>query len=217
MSIEGWWETADVQGTVLFAWPDEEAERNIAEITIPGTSPYLFSADGPLQGLKDFDIEDRPPVWIVFWAFRIMVGAGMVMLLFGLWGCVLWWRGRIDKPGLFHMLAVPGGVLGFVSVISGWVVAEVGRQPYTVYGHLRTEDSLAPVSAGQVAASLLIFMIVYAIVFTAGTVYMARIATRGFGDDAADPPEHEHRAPGSPLGSVDDPAELPSGHPQSAE
>lgn len=216
-AIEGWWETADVQGTVLFAIPDEENERNIAEVTIPGTSPYLFSTDEPLEGLKAFDAEDRPPVGIVFFAFRIMVGAGMVMLLLGFWGLFLWWRGRIDKAGLFHWLAVPSGALGFIAVITGWVVAEVGRQPFTVYGALRTEDSLAPVSAEQVATSLLIFMIVYAIVFTAGTVYMARIATRGFGDDPADPPEREHRAPGTPLGSVDDPAELPSGHPQSAE
>ena len=131
----------------------------------------------------------------------------MIMLALGIWGCLLWWRKKIDKPGLFHWLAVPSGALGFISVISGWVVAEVGRQPYTVYGQLRTEDSVAPVSTGQVATSLLIFMIVYAIIFTAGTVYMARIATRGFEDDAPEPPEREHRAPGWSLGAVDEPAE----------
>ena len=216
-AIEGWWETADVQGTVLFALPDEENERNIAEITVPGTSLYLFSTDEPLQGLKDFAKEDRPPVWITFWSFRVMVGAGMVMLLLGLWGCVLWWRDRIDKPGLFHWLAVPGGALGFTAVVTGWIVAEVGRQPFTVYGHLRTEDSIAPVSAGQVAASLLVFMIVYAIIFTAGTVYMARIATRGFGDDPAGPAERENRAPGSPLGSVTEKAEVPTSNLQPGE
>ena len=206
-AVEGWWETADVQGTILFALPDEENERNLAEVTIPGTSAYLFSSDEPLQGLKAFDAEDRPPVAIVFWSFRIMVGAGMIMLALGIWGCLLWWRKKIDKPSLFHWLAVPSGALGFISVISGWVVAEVGRQPYTVYGQLRTEDSVAPVSTGQVATSLLIFMIVYAIIFTAGTVYMARIATRGFEDDAPEPPEREHRAPGWSLGAVDEPAE----------
>ncbi|WP_084397365.1 cytochrome ubiquinol oxidase subunit I [Henriciella aquimarina] len=208
-AIEGWWETREVQPTVLFALPDEENERNIAEIAVPATSPYLFSSDEPLQGLKAFAKEDRPPVWLVFWSFRIMVGAGLVMLALGLWGCVLWWRGRIDRAGLFHGLAVPGGALGFLSVITGWIVAEVGRQPYTVYGYLRTEDSVAPVSTGQVATSLLIFMVVYAIVFTAGTVYMARIATRGFEDDAPEPPEREHRPPGWSLGAVDDPAEVP--------
>ena len=209
-AMEGWWETRDVQPTVLFGWPDEAAEKNHGEIAIPNTSPILFpKAEGPLEGLKAFPEADRPPVLPVFWSFRIMVGAGLVMLALGLWGCVLWWRGRIDKPGLFHMLAVPAGSLGFISVVTGWIVAEVGRQPYTVYGFLRTEDSVAPVSAGQVATSLLIFMIVYAIVFTAGTVYMARIATRGFDDDETGPPKREHRAPGSPLGSVSEPAELP--------
>ena len=129
------------------------------------------------------------------------------MLGLGVWGCFLWWRKRIDRPGLFHLLAIPGGALGFIAVITGWVVAEVGRQPFTVYGQLRTEDSLAPVSTGQVATSLIIFMVVYAIIFTAGSIYMARIATRGFQDDAPEPPEREHRAPGSPLGAVGEPAE----------
>jgi len=128
------------------------------------------------------------------------------MLGLGLWGCFLWWRGRLDEKGLFHWAAVPGGALGFIAVITGWIVAEVGRQPYTVYGHLRTVDSVSPVSTAQVATSLLVFMITYAIIFTAGTVYMARIATRGFDDDPTSPKEGR-RAPGSPLGSVDDPAE----------
>jgi len=216
-TIEGWWETADVQGTVLLAIPDEENERNAFELTVPGTSRYLFTTDEPLEGLKAFDAPDRPPFLPVFWGFRIMVGAGMAMLVLGIWGAILWWRGRIDKPGIFHWLAVPGGSLGFIAVITGWIVAEVGRQPYTVYGALRTEDSLAPVSVGQVATSLLIFMIVYAIIFTAGTVYMARIATRGFGDDPTDPPEREHRAPGSPLAAVDDKAEVPTSERQSSE
>lgn len=91
--------------------------------------------------------------------------------------------------------------------MTGWITAEVGRQPYTVYGHLRTVDSLSPVSAGQVATSLLVFMVVYAIIFTAGVVYMARIATRGFDDSPTDPSGRERRPPGSPMGAVDDKAE----------
>ncbi|MGB3626049.1 MAG: cytochrome ubiquinol oxidase subunit I, partial [Henriciella sp.] len=221
-AIEGWWDTAEVQPTILFGWPDEEEETTHFAVAVPGTSDFLFSGSDPLLGLKDFPESERPPVLLVFWAFRFMVAAGLAMLVLGIWGAVLWWRGRIDRPGIFHWLAVPGGALGFIAVVTGWITAEVGRQPYTVYATenvpgLRTEDSLAPVSAGQVATSLLIFMIVYAIVFTAGSVYMARIATRGFGDDPADPPEREHRAPGSPLGSVDDKAEVPATDPQPAE
>jgi cytochrome d ubiquinol oxidase subunit I len=208
-AAEGWCESKPVQGTVLLAWPADN-ECGHAGITIPGTSPYLF-ANVPqgedLKGLDAFAPEDRPPLWLVFYGFRIMVGAGLVMLGIGLWGCFLWWRGGLDKKGLFHWLAVPSGALGFVAVITGWIVAEVGRQPYTVYGALRTVDSVSPVSTAQVATSLLVFMVTYAIIFTAGTVYMARIATRGFDDDPMGKPARDRRAPGSPLGAVDDPAE----------
>ena len=206
--MEGWCETLDVQGTVLIAWPaDNECGR--AEITIPGTSPFLFKTDEPLRALSSFAQEDQPPLWLVFWSFRIMVGSGLAMLAFGVWGVFLWWRGRLDQPGLFHWLAIPGGSLGFIAVITGWIVAEVGRQPWTVYGALRTVDSVSPVEAGQVALTLLIFITVYAIIFTAGTIYMARIATRGFDDHPADGGHGERRAPGSPLGAVDDPAQTP--------
>ncbi len=208
-AIEGWWETRDVQGTVLFGLPDEKAEKNIGEITVPGTSPYLFNTDEPLKGLKDFAADERPPVFIVFWAFRAMVGAGLIMLFMGAWGVGLWAFNRIEKPGLFHLAAIPTGALGFVAVVTGWIVAEVGRQPYTVYGVLRTEDSVSPVEPGAVATSLLVFMVVYAIIFTAGVIYMARIATRGFDDDPTDDAHSEKRAPGSALGSVDDMAEMP--------
>ncbi len=214
-AVEGWCETADVQGTVLLAWPAEN-ECGLKTITVPGTSPVLFpNAHGPLQGLDAFAPEDTPPVWIPFYGFRIMVAAGLAMLGLGIWGVILWWRGRIDRPGLFHWAAVPGGALGFIAVITGWMVAEVGRQPFTVYATetfagLRTADSVAPVSAAQVATSLLVFMVVYAIIFTAGVIYMARIATRGFEDDMPDPPEGAARAPGSPLAAVDLPAELPT-------
>ena len=202
-AIEAWCETADVQGTVLVAWPSD-GPCGFDAVTIPGTSPFLFASDEPLQGLNEFAREDRPPLWLTFWAFRIMVASGLGLLALGVWGCVLWWRRRLDTPGVFHWLAVPGGTLGFLAVLAGWITAEVGRQPYTVYGALRTVDSVAPVSATQVAISLLVFMIVYAIIFTAGVVYMARIATRGFDDD---PPSPRKRAPGSPLAAVDEPAE----------
>lgn len=206
-AMEGWCETKELQGTVLFAWPADN-ECGLDGVTVPNTSLILFSgAEGDLQGLDSFAEDERPPLWPVFWSFRIMVASGLALLGLGLWGVFKWLRHHIDKPGLFHWLAVPGGALGFIAVITGWITAEVGRQPWTVYGQLATADSIAPVSTGQVAFSLLVFMIVYAIVFTAGVVYMARIATRGFDDKPAAPPEEERRAPGSPLGSVDDPAE----------
>ncbi|MEO1100840.1 MAG: cytochrome ubiquinol oxidase subunit I [Pseudomonadota bacterium] len=208
-ALEGWCETRDVQPTVLVAWPNPEAPCGLSGIEIPGTSTFLFKPGAELHGISHFAETERPPIWMTFWSFRLMVGAGLGLLAIGLWGVFLWARDRIDKPGLFHWLAVPGGTLGFVAVITGWIVAEVGRQPYTVYGYLRTADSVAPVSAASVATSLLVFMVVYAIIFTAGVVYMARIATRGFDDDPEEPPAKARRAPGSPLGSVDDPARAP--------
>jgi cytochrome d ubiquinol oxidase subunit I len=208
-AVEGWCETRDVQGTVLLAWPADNA-CGLEAITVPGTSPYLFKgAEGPLKGLDSFERDERPPIWLPFWSFRIMVACGLGLLGLGVWGVFLWRRNAIDKPGLFHFAAVPGGALGFLAVVTGWIVAEVGRQPYTVYGALRTADSVAPVSTAAVATSLLVFIIVYAIIFTAGVVYMARIATRGFDDKPEPSPEKAGRAPGSPLGSVDDPAEAP--------
>ena len=205
-AIEGWCETKEVQGTVLLAWPDG-SECGLGTLEVPGTSRYLFASvpEGEeLKGLDAFAAEDLPPVWPVFWSFRVMVGAGLGMLLLGIWGCVLWRMKRLERPGLFHWMAVPGGAFGFLAVVTGWIVAEVGRQPYTVYGELLTVDSVSPISPGQVATSLLVFMIVYAIVFTAGVVYMARIATRGFDPDG---PPTQARAPGSPLASVTDPAQ----------
>lgn len=210
-AIEGWCETKEVQGTVVIAWPDG-SECGHSGITVPATSSFLFPSleEGEtLKGLDSFAESERPPLWIVFWSFRIMVGSGLGMLAVGLWGCFLWWRNQLDHRGVFHWVAVPAGALGFIAVITGWITAEVGRQPYTVYGHLRTVDSLSPVSAGQVATSLLVFMVVYAVIFTAGVVYMARIATRGFDDEPTGPTDRDRRAPGTPLGSVDDKAETP--------
>ncbi|MBC6403454.1 MAG: cytochrome ubiquinol oxidase subunit I [Hyphomonadaceae bacterium] len=207
-AMEGWCETADVQPTVIVAWPDARRDCGINNsIAIPGTSRFLFKTDEPLKGLDAFPESEQPPLWLVFYSFRIMVAAGLVLLLMGAWGVLKWWRGTLDKPGLFHWLALPSGTLGFVAVITGWIVAEVGRQPYTVYGILRTADSVSPVSAGQVATSLLVFMVVYAIIFTAGVIYMFRIMTKGFDDEANDPPKESGRAPGSPLASVRDMAE----------
>lgn len=208
-AIEGWWETKSDQSTILFAIPDEETRSNKFEVAIPGVGNAIMGLpkDEVIQGLNDFE-GNHPPVFIVFWAFRIMVGCGLALLGLSVWGAFKWWRGSIDKPGLFHWAAVGGGTLGFIAVISGWIVTEVGRQPYTVYGLLRTEDSLSPVTTGEVATSLVVFITVYAIIFTAGIIYMIRIATNGFDDAPTAPPEIERRAPGTPMGAVDDKAEV---------
>lgn len=205
-AMEGWWEDAPTRGTILFAWPDEQSERNRFAVEIPQTSRFLFPPEAELQGLKEFPARDRPPVGIVFWGFRIMVGLGLAMLATGALGLWLWARRRLDRAAWFHWLAVLMGPSGFVAVLAGWVTTEVGRQPYIAYGVLRTADALAPVSAGQVAISLAFFFIVYAIVFSVGVLYILRLLRAGphHGHDAPSAPDRGANTPlaGAPLGGA---------------
>ena len=202
-AMEGWWETRAGQPSILFALPDQEGERNRMEIAIPKIGSWVVAGDvnAELRGLDAFAPEDRPPVAITFWSFRVMVGLGMAMIGLGLWGAWLWWRGGLERSRLFQLATVPMAVSGFVAVLAGWIAAEVGRQPYVVYGVLRTADAVSPVDGSQVGASLLVFMVVYAIVFTAGALYILRLMARGPGSGEV-PPERGRRAPGSLLATV---------------
>jgi cytochrome d ubiquinol oxidase subunit I len=201
-AMEGWWETRSQQPTLLFGWPDEEAETTHAAIGIPGMGSWFVAGDAnaELQGLKAFPKEDRPPVWITFWAFRIMVAMGLVMVALGIWGAAVWALKRIDRASLYHRALVLAAPSGFVAVLCGWIAAEVGRQPFVVYGVLRTADAVSPVAAGTVATSLLFFMIVYAIVFSAGALYILRLMAKG-PDTEEPPPQETSEPPGSPLGT----------------
>ena len=131
-----------------------------------------------------------------------LLGA-IAMIGLGAWGVWLMWRKRIEDSPWFLRAAVAMGPAGFIAVIAGWIVAEVGRQPWTIYGVLRTADSASPVGVGQISASLLAFMIIYAIVFSAGAVYILRLIARGPAPVVAEtPPDGEGRAPGSPLAAA---------------
>jgi cytochrome d ubiquinol oxidase subunit I len=143
----------------------------------------------------------------VFWAFRVMVGLGVAMIGLGFWGVVLLLRGGPERSPLFLKAAVAMGPSGFVAVVSGWIVAEVGRQPWVVYGVLRTRDAVSPVGAGQVSASLLGFLIVYAIIFSVGVLYILRLMAEGPTPAlAADPePPMKPRPPGYALGAAPQP------------
>jgi cytochrome d ubiquinol oxidase subunit I len=201
-AMEGWWETQSQQPTLLFGWPDEEAETTHAAIGVPGMGSWFVAGDAnaELKGLKAFPKEDRPPVWITFWAFRIMVGMGLAMIGLGLWGAAVWLLKRIDRATFYHRALVLAAPSGFIAVLAGWIAAEVGRQPYVVYGVLRTADAVSPVEAGAVATSLLFFMIVYAIVFSAGALYILRLIGKG-PDTGEPPPTDVTEPPGSPLGT----------------
>jgi cytochrome d ubiquinol oxidase subunit I len=178
MAMEGHFQSHDNGAPlVLFAWPDQAAAKNLYAVEIPKASSLILkhSLDAPLKGLDTVDRKDWPPVAIVFWAFRIMVGLGMLMLalaVFSLWARV---RHRLYDWPLLHRFALVMGPAGFVAVIAGWVTTEVGRQPFTVHGLLRTADSVSPLQAPAVAISLLAFIVVYFIVFGAGVFYILRL------------------------------------------
>lgn len=179
-AMEGHWETGTVP-LLLFAVPDEEAEENHYEVAIPhlGSLILTHSLDGTVTGLKDFPPQDRPPVGWVFYAFRIMVGIGVLMVFVGLFSLYLRWRGRLYDTRWFQYLCMAMTPAGFVAILAGWTVTEVGRQPYVVYGLLRTADAVSPVPGASVATSLALFMIAYAAVFGAGTYYLLRLIGHG--------------------------------------
>ncbi len=180
-AMEGLWETREGAPLLLFAVPDFEAERNSLEISIPKLSSLILTHDwdGEVPGLKEWPKEDRPPVAIVFYAFRVMVGIGLLMILTGLASAYLRWRKSLyDHRFFLHwcFLMLPAG---FVSILAGWAVTEVGRQPWIVFGLLRTADMVSPVPGGNVAASLALFVIVYTIIFGAGAFYISALIRKG--------------------------------------
>jgi cytochrome bd ubiquinol oxidase subunit I len=176
-AMEGHWETGRGQPLILFGWPDMKGETTHYKIEVPKLGSYILTHDwnGEVKGLKAWPPAERPNSTIVFWSFRIMVGIGVAMMLTGLWS--LWQRARRDLAGsvLLLRLAVLMGPSGFAAVLAGWITTEAGRQPYTVYGLLRTAQSVSPIAAQAVGASLVAFIVVYFLVFGAGVFYILRL------------------------------------------
>jgi cytochrome d ubiquinol oxidase subunit I len=162
---------------ILFGIPDQAKGEVLYPIEIPKASSLLLkhSLDAPLKGLDTVPRENWPQVGIVFWAFRVMVGLGVLMIALGLFSLVLRWRDTFYESKLLHWYALMMGPAGFGAVLAGWTVTETGRQPYTVYGLLRTIESASPLAAPAVTASLLGFAIVYFVVFAMGTYYILHL------------------------------------------
>jgi cytochrome bd ubiquinol oxidase subunit I len=180
-AIEAHWDGSTPGELVLFAWPDEKAEMNRFAITIPhGASIMLtHSWDGLFPGLKSFPPQDRPPVLPPFFAFRAMVGIGLLMIATGWIGALLWWRGRLFTTRWYLWPAQYVWWIGFVAVICGWIVTETGRQPWVAYRVFRTADAVSPVAAHTVLTTLVLFVVVYSIVFGFGIYYLNRLIVRG--------------------------------------
>jgi cytochrome d ubiquinol oxidase subunit I len=185
-AMEGLWESRSHVPMVLFAIPDENAAMNRAEVAIPEVASYYLTHDPDtvVKGLKQAPRRDRPPVAPVFFAFRGMVGLGILMLITAYWGVWLAFRKRLFTTRAFHNACIAMLPAGFVAVLCGWTVTEVGRQPWVVYGLMRTRDAVSPSLTGaDVLTSIALYIVVYLIVFGAGLFYMTRLARAG-------PPEH---------------------------
>ncbi len=181
MAMEGHFDSyPDGAPLILFGIPNQAEKRIDFAIEIPKLSSLILKHDlnAPLAGLDTIDDKDEPPVAIVFWSFRIMIALGFAMLGLGIWSLWARWRKVLYRDSWLHMAAVAMGPSGFVAVLAGWVTTEVGRQPFTVYGLLRTSDSLAPIAAPAVATSLIAFIIVYFFVFGAGVFYIMRMMSK---------------------------------------
>ncbi|MFP4159035.1 MAG: cytochrome ubiquinol oxidase subunit I [Desulfobacterales bacterium] len=180
-AMEGLWETTSGAPLLLFGWPDQEAELTRYKVEIPKLSSLILTHDleGEVRGLKAWPEDERPPAAVVFWTFRIMVGLGLLMIATGVAAIVLYLKGRLFDSRWFQYWCMALTPSGFVAVLAGWFVTEVGRQPWIVQGVLRTEDAVSPVAGGPVALSLAAFILVYVFVFGAGSFYILHLIGKG--------------------------------------
>ncbi len=200
-AMEAHWDGSKPAGLVLFAWPDAKAEKNHFEIALPNIASFIITHDfqGLFKGLKDFKPEDRPPVWPVFFAFRVMVGIGLAMIGIGAVGAFLWWRRRLFDSGWYLRPLVYAWPLGFIAILAGWWVTETGRQPFVVYGILRTADAVSPVAFWAVLTSLILFVLVYTSVFSVGILYINKLIEKGPSGKAVEAPD---ALPSRPLSAA---------------
>lgn len=179
-AMESLWETTDKAPVYMFAWPDEENEENSVEIgAIPGLLSFLVKHDfnAVIPGLKEFPKEDRPPVLVTSFAFKGMVGLGTIFILLTIIG---WFkRNKLQESPLFLKAMIVAIPLPYLAIQFGWIVTEIGRQPWIVYGLVRTADAASPVATSQVAFSLIAFIVVYSVLGAAGFYLMYQKAIKG--------------------------------------
>jgi cytochrome d ubiquinol oxidase subunit I len=186
-AMEGLWETRLGAPLVLFGWPDQEEEMTKYALEIPKMSSLILThdLDGEVKGLKEWPADERPPAAWVFWTFRIMVGIGILMIATGVIAIVLYFRKRLFDTRWFQYGCMALTPAGFIAVLAGWFVTEVGRQPWIVHNLMRTQDATSPVMGTSIAISLAAFIIVYVFVFGAGSYYILSLIGKGPGDAEA--------------------------------
>jgi cytochrome d ubiquinol oxidase subunit I len=215
-AIEARWHDEQPAGEVLIAIPDVKTATNYFEIKIPvlGSLIGSMSFDSKEVGLTDFPRADWPPVLIPFFSFRIMVGCGLVMFFLAWVGSYLSIRQRLERSRLMLLLIFLSFPLPFIAILTGWFTAEVGRQPWTVYGVLRTAQALTPfLTTREAAISLVVFCVVYTFIFAFGALYIHRLLRIGPVGRLAEPPAAAR--PNRPMSVVDEP--LADSHPGGGE
>ncbi|KPQ01584.1 cytochrome ubiquinol oxidase subunit I [Marinobacter sp. HL-58] len=208
-AMEGNWETSSNVPLLLFAIPDQEAQTNHFEIGIPSLASLILTHewDGVVPGLKDVPRAEQPPVAIVFWSFRIMVGIGTLMIIVGLTGLALRRGGRYFQSNWFLQVLRVMSIAPFIAVLTGWFVTEVGRAPWLVYGIMDQASSVTPsLSGGMALFTLIGYIAVYAAVFSAGVYYLMRVLYVGL-EDRSDEEEHDADRPARPLSAAHVPFE----------
>jgi cytochrome d ubiquinol oxidase subunit I len=190
-AIEGLWETQRGAPLTLFGWPDQGGETTRHALEIPKLSSLILTHDlnGEVKGLKAWPKDERPPVLPVFWFFRVMVGLGLLMILTGVMALVLHVRKRLFETKWFQYWCMAMTPAGFVAVLAGWFVTEIGRQPYIIYGVMRSAEAVSPVSGSPIAMSLAAFVLTYGFIFGAGSYYILKLIGKG--------PDTEEEAYGS--------------------
>jgi cytochrome d ubiquinol oxidase subunit I len=182
-AMEAHWETNRDGGApfVVAAFPDVKAERNAFEISIPNGLSLLatHSLHGRVSGLREFPRENRPSVPLLFLTFRIMIGIGTLLVLVMAWGFFLWRKGRLFeyRPFLWTLLIIHP--LGFLAIEAGWITTEAGRQPWLVYGLMRTAEGISPIPPGDVIWSLSLFLIIFAAIGSIYAYFVLKTIRRG--------------------------------------
>jgi cytochrome d ubiquinol oxidase subunit I len=214
-AIEGHWENEPGASVplILFGWPDMAAETTRYAVEVPhlGSLILTHSWKGQIAGLKDFAPGDRPNSTIVFWTFRIMVGLGFLMVLLGLWSMWARWHKVLFESKSFLRFALTMGPAGLIAILAGWMTTEIGRQPWVVYGIMRTSDAVSNHSALEMSITLVLFIVLYTAVFGTGIRYLLKLAAKGPGplDGHFPEPSPETGRPARPLSAVTERLDTP--------
>lgn len=199
-AIEGQWEShppGEGAPLILFGWPDMKTETTHVLLEVPKLSSLILthSLDGKTPALKEFAPEDRPNSTVVFWTFRLMVGLGLLMIATGIWAAWLRWRRRLYHNRALLRVVQWMGPSGLVAILAGWYTTEIGRQPWIVYGVMRTAEGVSAHGAAELGTTLSLFVVVYFLVFGAGTGYVLRLMARAPVSHTGEEQGESHGAP----------------------